>query len=221
DISVLLLHKLVAAGVGERPVVFVTHSMGGLIVKQMLALARASDLPEIRALAERTTAIVFYSVPHFGSRIADYSWRARAVLRPAPSVRLLPPRCQPLLQWKAYLREGNFKTLSDALFTTPPPPPPPLLFMFAVCLCLPLAPDQTKVTPLVKTYGGLTLRLEVVPLESAYPGFGEFVVLDGTDHINACKPVNSSDPAYANTLNFLLKIRDATQKNADEENGRK
>ncbi|CAI5488811.1 unnamed protein product [Closterium sp. Naga37s-1] len=85
DISILLLHKLVAAGVGERPVVFVTHSMGGLIVKQMLALARASDMPEVRALAERTTAIVFYSVPHFGSRIADYSWRARAVLRPAPS----------------------------------------------------------------------------------------------------------------------------------------
>ncbi|CAI7931155.1 unnamed protein product [Closterium sp. NIES-54] len=198
DISVLLLHKLVAAGVGERPVVFVTHSMGGLIVKQMLALSRASDLPEIRALAERTTAIVFYSVPHFGSRIADYSWRARAVLRPAPSadcLRMSSPHVEGLNTMLRHMhKQGKIQVLSFA---------------------------ETKVTPLVKTYGGLTLRLEVVPLESAYPGFGEFVVLDGTDHINACKPVNSSDPAYANTLNFLLKIRDATQKNADEENGRK
>ncbi|CAI5461660.1 unnamed protein product [Closterium sp. Yama58-4] len=191
DISILLLHKLVAAGVGERPVVFVTHSMGGLIVKQMLALARASDLPEVRAMADSTAGIVFYSVPHFGSRIADYSWRARAVLRPAPSadcLRMSSPHVEGLNTMLRHMhKQGRIQVLSFA---------------------------ETKVTPLVKTYGGLTLRLEVVPLESAYPGFGEFVVLDGTDHINACKPVSTSDPAYANTLNFLYQLRDAAQKKA-------
>lgn len=35
---------------------------------------------------------------------------------------------------------------------------------------------QTSVTPLVEGYGGYALRMEVVPIESAYPGFGDLVV---------------------------------------------
>lgn len=32
-------------------------------------------------------------------------------------------------------------------------------------------------------------------------------VLDGTDHINSCKPVNRTDPSYAETLDFLKKLK--------------
>lgn len=35
---------------------------------------------------------------------------------------------------------------------------------------------QTKVTPIVEGYGGWAFRMEIVPIESAYPGFGELVV---------------------------------------------
>lgn len=33
-------------------------------------------------------------------------------------------------------------------------------------------------------------------------------VLDATDHINSCKPVNRTDPSYTETLNFLQKLKD-------------
>lgn len=35
---------------------------------------------------------------------------------------------------------------------------------------------QTVVTPIVEGYGGWAFRMEIVPIESAYPGFGELVV---------------------------------------------
>lgn len=36
--------------------------------------------------------------------------------------------------------------------------------------------SQTKVTPIVEGYGGWALRMEIVHMESAYPGYGELVV---------------------------------------------
>ena len=47
-------------------------------------------------------------------------------------------------------------------------------------------------------------QLVVVPESSSYPGYGRFVLLEGVDHINACKPLKREDPAYAETLEFIL-----------------
>jgi len=69
-----LMTQMVAAGVGQRPVVFVTHSMGGLLVKELLV--KASEDPVLSPLLAATRGVVFYSVPHFGS------WLAKAAQAP-------------------------------------------------------------------------------------------------------------------------------------------
>lgn len=80
DTVTRLMDKLQAAGVGSRPVVFVGHSMGGLLVKEMLAKALAEE-PGSRhhGLAATTRGVVFYGTPHFGSNLAAMGWGLRHV----------------------------------------------------------------------------------------------------------------------------------------------
>ncbi|XP_011922191.1 PREDICTED: protein SERAC1 isoform X2 [Cercocebus atys] len=82
-----LLRKLRAAGVGDRPVVWISHSMGGLLVKKMLL--EASKKPEMSAVINNTRGIIFYSVPHHGSHLAEYSVNIRYLLFPSLEVKEL------------------------------------------------------------------------------------------------------------------------------------
>ncbi|KAL3840378.1 hypothetical protein ACJIZ3_024969 [Penstemon smallii] len=181
EVSSMLLEKLVAAGIGDRPVVFVTHSMGGLVVKQMLYQAKAENKDNF---VYNTVGVVFYSCPHFGSKLADMPWRMGLVLRPAPTIGELRSGSPRLVELNDFLRQLFKKKLIDVL---------------SFC--------ETKVTPIVEGYGGWAFRMEIVPMESAYPGFGELVVLDSTDHVNSCKPLSRSDPSYKDTLEFLQKLK--------------
>ena len=99
--SAAMMKKLAAAGVGKRPVIFVAHSMGGLMVKEMMMQGSYSaneGIDEgidsrIQDIITNTKGVAFYSAPHFGSWIASasynlLSWRLKdtinVVLRPGP-----------------------------------------------------------------------------------------------------------------------------------------
>ncbi|KAJ9674481.1 hypothetical protein PVL29_023814 [Vitis rotundifolia] len=181
EVSSMLLDKLVAAGIGNRPVVFVTHSMGGLVVKQMLYQAKAENIDN---LVKNTIGIVFYSCPHFGSKLADMPWRMGFVFRPAPTIGELRSGSPRLVELNDFIRHLHKKKQLEVLSFS-----------------------ETKVTPIVEGYGGWAFRMEIVPIESAYPGFGQLIVLESADHINSCKPVNRTDPSYTVTLDFLRKLK--------------
>jgi triacylglycerol esterase/lipase EstA (alpha/beta hydrolase family) len=71
---------------GERPLVFITHSMGGLLVKQMLRHAWDYGNPQWKAIVEQTKGIVFLSTPHSGSNMANWINYIGGILQTSVSI---------------------------------------------------------------------------------------------------------------------------------------
>ncbi|SCO88743.1 uncharacterized protein FRV6_12870 [Fusarium oxysporum] len=53
--------------VQDRPMIFIAHSLGGILVKEMLALSSTSEAPKHKGVIESTAAVVFLGTPHRGS----------------------------------------------------------------------------------------------------------------------------------------------------------
>ncbi|KAM9355213.1 protein SERAC1 isoform 2-T4 [Pholidichthys leucotaenia] len=167
-----LLKKLKLAGVGERPVVWVAHSMGGLLVKKMLL--DASQDPDMHGLLKNTKGIMFYSVPHYGTFMAEYSVNVRYLLFPSIEVRELckdSPALRDLNEnFLNMAKEKQIKVLS-----------------FAEML-------PTTIGPMIK--------IIVVPKQSADLGIGELIEVD-VDHLNICKPEKKDSFLYRHSLKFI------------------
>ncbi|KAL8393686.1 hypothetical protein RB595_003429 [Gaeumannomyces hyphopodioides] len=57
------------AGEGSRPILFVAHSLGGIVVKEALRRSRrcATVKPHIHAICESTLGLLFFGTPHRGA----------------------------------------------------------------------------------------------------------------------------------------------------------
>jgi pimeloyl-ACP methyl ester carboxylesterase len=66
DRATVLLDLMGSHGLGARPLVFIAHSLGGLIVKAALEIADVYRNPA----ATQTRGVVFLATPHHGSKLA-------------------------------------------------------------------------------------------------------------------------------------------------------
>ncbi len=74
-----------------HPIIFIAHSLGGLIVKQVLLdlHQQKGRRPEAAALLECVTQVVFIATPHTGSRKASLLDRLRFLAWPSSMARVL------------------------------------------------------------------------------------------------------------------------------------
>jgi len=160
--------------------------MGGVLIKLMLA--RASQEPRHEALNASLRGVVFYSCPHFGSALAAYgSWK---VLRLAPGVSALKPGTPSLESLNDHLRRLHKRQGHPV----------------RVLSYLEGAPTTLAELPVPGLRGRGAIATEIVAMESAFPGFGDLVVLPQCDHIDACKPKSREDANYSALRNMLAAV---------------
>lgn len=87
-----LLHNffLSDAHMGERPLVLVGHSLGGLVLQALCCAAVAhSDTDKSKRFLQNIKSVCYYSTPHAGSYMADYVGFAADWGLMAPVVKIL------------------------------------------------------------------------------------------------------------------------------------
>lgn len=137
DRATNILDLLDGYEIGNRPIIFITHSMGGLLVKQMLRSAR--DFGKWSAISSQTKGIVFLSTPHSGSDMASWIKHIGGILQTTVSVEELEAH-------HSRLRELNLLYRNDEQFSQIP--------MLVYCETLPtrriLVVNQTSADPGIK-----------------------------------------------------------------------
>ncbi|MCK1457108.1 alpha/beta fold hydrolase [Bradyrhizobium sp. 2] len=66
-------------GLGAKPIIWVTHSLGGLLVKSMLRVAHELNNPNWEPVVRQTRGVVFLGTPHTGASLGTLADLLRAV----------------------------------------------------------------------------------------------------------------------------------------------
>ncbi|WP_293078562.1 hypothetical protein [Moorena sp. SIO3H5] len=105
-----LLDWLDSRELGQRPLIFITHSMGGLLVKKMLNSALTFQK---QAILKQTKGIVFLATPHTGAHLANLIDNISVLARTTVSVKELKAHDPQLLELNEWYRE-NVRSLGIA-----------------------------------------------------------------------------------------------------------
>ncbi|WZF15877.1 AAA-like domain-containing protein [Nostoc sp. UHCC 0302] len=89
--------------IGEHPIIFIAHSMGGLLVKEML---RNAQTFQKKAVIQQTKGIVFLSTPHTGSHLANLVDKIGILARSSVSVDELKVHIPQLRQLNEWYRQN-------------------------------------------------------------------------------------------------------------------
>ena len=179
---------------GPPNVVWITHSMGGLLAKQMLYASRP--------LLDSTLGLVFLATPHAGAWLPKTSTtRALFGYIVTPSVELdqLEENSPHLLTLNQHLQQHVAQQPQSARLRV-------------------LSMGEGQPTPLPPNRPASPFSLLLVPRKSSHPGYGEFVQLDDENHLNICKP-RAKDSAMFQTLVAFIRERVQHMHDVDRRRG--
>lgn len=171
--------------IGERPVLFITHSMGGLLVKQMLRNIYDFAQPEWKKIGEQIRGIVFISTPHSGSDIATWLDFMGAMLGTSESVKELKANNPFLKELNKYFRQHHdlARIPIQVFFETKK------------------TSREQKILGFPKTFAAI-----VVDEASANPEMTGVVPIPlDEDHLSICRPRSKNSQIYVEVKQFIEK----------------
>ena len=182
-----VLEQLYSEGLGDRPIVFIAHSMGGVVVKQLLRHAESFGVRRWQALARQVKGIAFIATPHSGANIANFAELAKHVLRTNEPVRELvahDPRLRELHGW--FLEFIRRRKVACRTYC-----------------------EKREVRPELGIFGQvfkLPRGILVVDETSAEPNIqGERAIPLDEDHISIAKPSSPEADLYKSILRFIVE----------------
>ncbi|XP_062564751.1 protein SERAC1 isoform X2 [Armigeres subalbatus] len=188
------LRKLAKSNIGQdRPVVWVGHSMGGLLIKSIINQAAASDDPGVRQIAANSRAVMFLGTPHRGSAIAKLKQHTSALVWPSVEVRELEENSLRLL----HLHKTFLKTINQL------PRKPEIV---SVC--------EGNATVLTS----FKLPLQIVTEKSARLDEGDFY-LTKDDHLNLSKPMCRQSFLYQRLISTIWCAMQSAKEAGETDGG--
>lgn len=162
--------------------VFVGHSFGGLVIKQLLRHAsdQRSEREEVSSFLSRVKKIVFLGTPHTGSSLATLSDRLRVILTNSGVTQSLKKNNPHLIELKSWYKNWSADQGVQNLA---------------------LMEDR----PTTFTYGFIKKSIWVVEPDSADPGVKEDPIMVDADHYSICKPHTKGAEVYRHVSSFLKK----------------
>jgi len=170
----ILARVLAEQALARGSLILIGHSLGGLIIKQLLRTAdsTASYQPGAANLIQRVEKVAFLATPHAGSGLASWGDRLRVLVRPSEATACLvrnDPSLRDLNNW--YRDWANGRRMAHLILT------------------------ETKPTRILG---------RIVPPDSADPGLVNVRSLAiGTDHSGICKPADEETDIYIFVRDFI------------------
>ena len=172
----ILATLLAEPALAHGTLIFVGHSLGGLLIKQLCRTAESMARYDARAanLIDRVEKVAFLATPHSGAGLASLGDRLRILVRPSAATSSLvrnDPNLRDLNNW--YRDWANDRRIAHLILT--------------------------------ETKPALILGM-IVPPDSADPGLANVrPVSIGADHVGICKPADHTHDIYVLVRDLIMQ----------------
>jgi len=169
-----LLDYLALMGIGQRPVILITHSLGGLVAKGVLRAASDAGDQRLKMIASNIRGVAFLATPHTGSGLASFASRFLGGL--------LLTRVQPILR-SLRANSAQLEKLNDWYRKNS---------------------VSMGIKSLVYREGKRTGFFRIVNATSGHPGLPDVrATTINRDHFTVCKPPSRDDQVYLGVRQFI------------------